>query len=219
LIFAEDAPLTGCRISGKAGVCMLDTGNAGPTIVANAWAERVGTAVLLSHGVNDGGRIVSRATVGIGPFERPDAIVSYTPATIGDREPYALEAGVLNENLIDGFIATFDYKAASVWLQPAGAYVPAPFNRSGVVASKTPGGDLAIRYIIAASPASGADLRIGDLIGSVDGVPASRLSTADFAAINARPASTMTYSVVRGAKRYTVTLVLRDLLAPHGPSR
>jgi hypothetical protein len=219
LIFAEDAPLTGCRIAGKAGVCMLDTGNAGPTIVANAWAERVGAAVQLSHAVNDGGRIVSRATVGIGPFERPDALVSYTPATIGDREPYALEAGVLNENLIDGFIATFDYKAESVWLQPAGPYVPAPFNRSGVVASKTPDGGLVIRYIIAASPASGADLRIGDLIGSVDGVSASRLSTADFVALNARPASTIAYRVIRGTKSHTVVLVLRDLLAPHGPSR
>ena len=153
LFFDEDSPLTGCAIAGKPGLCMLDTGNAGQTIVANNWAKRNGVTALLSRGLDVGGKLVARTTVDVGPFKRHGAIVSYTPANLGDPELFAVEAGILNEDLIDGFMATFDYQAKSLWLQPAGTYMPAPFNRSGVVASKMPQGPLVVRYVIARSPA------------------------------------------------------------------
>src|SRR6185312_17437501 len=64
IVFDEDSPLAGCSVAGKAGLCMLDTGNAAPVIVASRWATRTGVGQILERGVYDGsGAYVSRTAV------------------------------------------------------------------------------------------------------------------------------------------------------------
>lgn len=211
LVFAEDSPLAECSVAGKTGLCMLDTGNAAPVIVASRWATRVGVAALLQRGTFVGsGTYVSRVPVGIGPFVRPREVVMYEPDP--DAELFNVEAAVLSEAFIDGFVSTFDYMRRGVWLQEL-ARAPTPYNRSGIVATKQPDGTFIVRYVIAGSPAASQGVRTGDVITSIDGVDAKGLSGADFAARNASSQhTTIAFAIVRNGSTRNVVMPLRDLL-------
>jgi hypothetical protein len=214
LIFDEDSPAIGCRIAGKPGVCMLDTGNAGPTVVVQQWAARSGLARhFATAGVNAGDGRVSRTTVALGPFIRPFALAWYTPPSDGNPDSFVVEAAIVSEALIEGFVTTFDYGRGAVWLQPAAAYVAEAFNRSGTLASRRPDGTFVVRYVIAGSPAAKAGLRDGDVILRVVGAPAARFSGADFSRANASRAHSITFTIARGGESpRTVTLPLTTLL-------
>ncbi len=212
LVFDEDSPLTTCSIDRLPGICMLDTGNAGETIVANEWAQRKGLNMRLSGGIDVGGEHISRARISFGPFVRRGALVKY--ASGADAELFNVEAAVISEALIDGFVTTFDYARRGMWLQPARRYTPAPFTRSGVVVVKRADGAFAVRYILRHSPAYSADIQSGDLILSIDGKPSAQFSTWDFSSVNASRRANITYGIRRGNEHLCVTIALRDLLPP-----
>lgn len=211
IVFDEDSPLAGCSVAGNAGLCMLDTGNAAPVIVASRWATRTGVASILERGVYDGsGAFASRAAVSVGPFLRPREVVMYEPDP--NAELFTDEAAILSEAFIDGFVSTFDYARRGVWLQPLPRN-PTPYNRSGVVADKQSDGTFAVRYIIAGSPASAAGVRKGDVITAIDGVSAKQLSGADFVTANASPKrATIALTVTRAGRTRGMTLRMRDLI-------
>jgi len=211
IAFDDDAPLAPCRIDGRRGTCMLDTGNAGFTIVADAWARRAGLAPRLRRGIDDGGERVSRARVAIGPFERTAALVSYASPDMSYYERYNVEAAILSEALLDRFVMTFDYARDGVWLEPL-PDTPQPFNRSGVLAMKLPDGTFRVDRILAHSPATRADLRIGDRIIAINGRPARQFSGADFAQANDAATATIRFRIERGAQHHGVSIGLRDLL-------
>ena len=56
---------------------MLDTGNAGPTIIEDYWARKLGLTQALDKGVPRGETKVSEATVGLGPIQLSGELVSY----------------------------------------------------------------------------------------------------------------------------------------------
>ncbi len=214
LVFDEDAPLARCTIGPYPGLCMLDTGNAGPTIVVRRWVERNGLADVLVRGVfiGDGARI-SRIAIGIGSIVRRAELVGYAASKGSWSDPSTVEAAILGERLIDGFVSTFDYARGAVWLQPIPTYAPGVFNRSGVVAAKKPDGTFAVRHIIIPSPAAKADIHRGDIIFAVNGRESSHYSGADFSGVNAGPLGTaVTYRIARGSRRRQVTVWLRDIL-------
>ena len=214
LTFDEDSPLVACSIDAKPGVCMLDTGNASTTIVAERWARRSGLAAVLARGLDVGdAQRVSRADVTLGPFARPGELVSYAPVNTPYAELFTVEAAVISEALIGGFVSTFDYARSAVWLTPAGSYAPRTFTRTGVLASKLPSGAFEVRVVIAGSPAAQAGIRPGDVIVSVDRIPSSQLSAADFARINAAPKpTTITYAIAQAGATRRTTLTMRTLL-------
>ncbi|HEY1975107.1 MAG TPA: PDZ domain-containing protein [Candidatus Baltobacteraceae bacterium] len=211
IVFDEDSPLAGCSVAGKAGLCMLDTGNAAPVIVASRWATRVGVASLLERGSFVGsGTYVSRAPVGVGPFLRPREVVMYEPDP--NAELFTDEAAILSEAFIDGFMSTFDYARRGVWLQPL-ARDPTPYNRSGVIAAKQADGTFIARYVIVGSGAALAGVRKGDVIAAVDGVSAKQFSGADFATANALPQRrTIAFTIVRDGRKRVVTVPMRALI-------
>jgi hypothetical protein len=211
IVFDDDSPLAPCRITCRSGLCMLDTGNAGFTIVGDAWARRTGLAETLRRGIDDGGERVSRARIAIGPFERRAALVSYASPDMSYYEPYNVEAAILSEAVLDRFVMTFDYARDGVWLEPL-PDIPPPFTRSGVLATKLPDGAFRVRRILADSPATRAGLRVGDRIVAVNGKPARQFSGADFARANAAATATITFRIERGAQHPRVSVGLRDLL-------
>ncbi|HZZ00732.1 MAG TPA: PDZ domain-containing protein [Candidatus Baltobacteraceae bacterium] len=209
IVFDADSPLANCSIAGKSGSCMLDTGNAAPVIVASRWANRAGVASVLQRGLFVGsGTYVSRVPVSLGPFVRSREVVMYEPDP--DAELYTVEAAILSEAFIDGFVSTFDYARRGVWLEPL-RRGPTPYNRSGVIAAKQPGGEFIVRYVIAGSPAVSAGLRAGDVITAIDGVSAKRFSGADFATANASQKTSIAFTVVRNGSARTVVVRKRDL--------
>lgn len=216
LLFSEDAPLARCRVAAHPGLCMLDTGNAGRTIVEGHWAERTALATRLRRGLVGGdGLWISRQNVSIGAIGNFPEIVQYAPPTKFGSEATTVEAAILSEALIDDFIATFDYGRGVVWLRLAAHPGQRPFNRSGIVAEKARNATFVVTHVLPDSPASAAKVQVGDRIMALDGRPASRFSGTDFAATNEGPVGAWrTYGIASRADGpvRTVTLRLRELL-------
>jgi hypothetical protein len=219
LVFTEDAPLVACSIAGKAGLCMIDTGNAGPTIVVGNWVKRSGLAAAFPRGIEFGGERIARTTIALGGMTRGAELVLYVPAGRRGSEASTMEAAILSEHLLDGFRATFDYARGAVWLQPLRTYRPAILTTSGVFAAKRRNGTLEVDAVLPGSPAAVAGLRSGDVIERFDGRSAREFSGADFAAANRAAAGTRhTYELLRAGRRLTVAVRFRELLPAARPS-
>jgi len=216
LLFSEDAPLVRCMVAAHPGLCMMDTGNSGRTIVEGHWAERTGLIRRLRRGLATGdGSWISRENVSIGSLGDVPQIVRYIPPTKFGAEATTVEAAILSEALIDNFVATFDYGRGAVWLQPAIRLAQRPFNRSGIEADKERDGTFVVSHVFPGSPAGAAKVGVGDHIVAVDSRSASQFSGADFAAANEGQIGALrSYRVLSHSdgRPRTVTLRLRELL-------
>ena len=155
---------------------MLDTGNAGPTIIEDYWAHPLGLTDALNKGVPRGDTKVSAGPVGVGPFELQDELVSYYgPAERGSEYTRAV-AGVYGEPLLSRFKSTYDYSRGTVWLQPLPEVGPFPFDRSGLSLAKTVGGVFKVSAVTSGGPADQAGIRKDDLVNAIQGVPSDKLS-------------------------------------------
>ncbi len=216
LAFDDDAPFVTCRIDGLAGPCMLDTGNAGPTIVEGHWAARNRLTRHLQRGmdVGDDDR-VSRADVMLGSIDAPHELVVWSPPAASGSEASTAEAAILSEGLLDRFVMTVDYGRHALWMQPVPSAQPRAFNRSGIEADKERDGSFVVWHVIAHSSAADAGMRVDDRILAVDGVPAAKLSGADFVdhmigAIGEK----RTFRIARSHAHaeHSVTILLRESL-------
>ncbi len=213
LRFTEDAPLVDCTIFGAAGECMLDTGNAGPTIVAATWALHHSLVRKLARGVAIGETRLERAPVGVGPFLRKHELAEFTAAGSPDAERTTATAATFSERLIDGFITTFDYARGVVVLRDAGTYRAGGITRTGVLGQKRRDGTFLVRSLLAASPAITSGIRRGDVVLALDGHPARRLSGADYADANADVrVQSHTFVVRRNRTALTFRIKSRTLL-------
>jgi hypothetical protein len=216
LRFAEDAPLVDGGYAGSAGDFMIDTGNAGPTIIEHQWAAAKGLTTRLKNGlqVDDDG-FYRCDTVRIGPVRLDREVINYVgPAQSGSESTHAV-AGIYGAPLLSRFNGTYDYSRGAAWLQPLTDVGPRPFNRSGLLLSKEPGQPLKVDGIIPGSPAAAAELNAGDLITALDGKDSAVMSRAEAAEILARPAGAIVQLLVRSksAESQHVELRLRDVLS------
>jgi hypothetical protein len=215
IFFDEDAPLLSCRIAGRPGVCMIDTGNAGYTIVEARWAQRVGLAPNPRESVNEGGGWrAARATIDFGPFRLPREVVEYAPPVPRGSESTTTVAAILSEDVIRRYVMTVDYEEHGAWFEPIAGAKALPYDRCGLEVDKRPDGSFTVWYVIPRSPADAAGLRKGDRIVALDARPSSEFSAADFYARNAAAVGTeRTFGVAtaNGGLR-TIHVRLRELL-------
>jgi hypothetical protein len=214
MTFDEDAPFIDCRVDGIPGPCMIDTGNATPTIVEGYWAARHGLAARYAHGINIGGGVtVSRAEVAFGAFRLPRELIEYQPQTPDGSESTTVEAAILSQGLTDRFSMTLDLARHAVWMTPVPGAPVRPFNRSGFFARKLPDGSFTVRYVIPDSPAARAGLRTKMTIVRIDGIPASRFASSDLLDLNVGPIGALRSYFVRAGKLTRVfTVRLREIL-------
>jgi hypothetical protein len=213
LVFAEDAPLIEGSYNGHKGDFMLDTGNAGPTIIEDFWARPLGLTKALDKGVARGDAKVSTGSVGIGPFDLRGELVSYYgPAERGSEYTRAV-AGILGEPLLSRFKATYDYSSATVWLEQLQNIAPLPFDRSGLSLSKADGGQFKVTAVTPNSPAQDAGIRVGDLVSAVGPFAARTLSRADASEIFRSPiGTTILLRGSFGGQEGQKTIVLRQIV-------
>lgn len=214
LNFDEDAPLIACSVDSHMGPCMVDTGNAGSTIVEGYWAQRNALSPRLNRGVPIGdGITVSRATLAFGPIRSPHELVEYQPPAQRGSEATTVEAAILSEGLIDRYTTTIDYDRHAMWVKPILHPYTRPFNRSGIEADKERDGSFIVWWVVPNSPASGAGIRAGTRILGVDGIAARDLAGTDFSDLSLGPVGAVrTFRVADGPGVHIVTLRLRELL-------
>lgn len=215
IVFDEDAPLIFCRVAGHPGVCMVDTGNAGYTIIESRWATRFGLAPKPHESIDEGdGWRAARAAVAFGPFTLPREVVEYAPPTPRGSESTTTVAAILSEDVIRRYVMTVDYDQHAAWFDPIPGAKALPYDRCGLEVDKNPDGSFTVRNVLPGSPADVAGLQKGDRIVALNGQPSRKFSAADFYALNAGPVgSERTFDVATstGADRMT-RVRLRDLL-------
>lgn len=129
LLFDEDAALAAGSFDGIAGNVMLDTGNAGPTIIEDYFASAHGLRAKLSRGEKKGSQWISKGVVGIGPFGLADETVSYVGTAERGSEFTRSVAAIAGEPLLSRFDAVYDYGHQTVWLNPLGDVGPHSFDK------------------------------------------------------------------------------------------
>ena len=216
IVFDEDAPLADCTVERVRGTCMIDTGNAGSTIVEGDWLRRNGLTARFAHGIDVGDGVrAARARITLGDLVLPHELVTAYPQAERGSEATTVEAAILSESLNQRYRMTLDYGRHAMWLEPARHPLERPFTRSGFFAVKRPDGAFDVRFVIARSPAAAAGMHAGDRIVAVDGRPAARLSGSDLAALGGGPVGTVRrYRLIaRGARGMrTAVLRLADML-------
>jgi hypothetical protein len=215
ITFDEDAPLISGSFAGAGGELMIDTGNAGATIIEQPWAEQAGVARFFEAALSVEDVKFALAELALGPFRVTREIVSYYGVQPRGSEHTRSVAAVAGEPLLSRFDLTFDYAHGRLWMKPLDQRSPLPFNRSGLTLSKSSDGSFRVAGVIAGSPAADSGLKGGEIVDAVGGQPSRALARADALAIFQQPAGTAVEITVResgGAPGRSLTLKLRDLL-------
>jgi hypothetical protein len=216
ITFDEDAPLVSGSFGGASGEFMIDTGDAGSTIVEQFWAEQLGVAKFFDAAVSPGGGAkLALAEVALGPFRVTNEVVSYYGVQPRGSEHTRTVAAVVGEPLLSRFDLKFDYAHERLWMKPVDDRGPVPFNRSGLNLSKLNDGAFRIANVIATSPAAEIGLKGGEIIDEVAGQPSRSLSRADVVAMFQQPAGTSIEIILRDSAAQpdrSLTLRLRDVL-------
>jgi hypothetical protein len=214
LRFAEDAPLVDGGYAGYAGDFMIDTGNAGGTIIEYEWAAPRGLTPRLKNGLRVDDDFYRCDAIRIGPVTLDREVIDYVGPTRSGSESTHAVAGIYGAPLLSRFSATYDYSRGKAWLEPLASVGPKSFNRSGLLLSKEPGQYLKVDGTIQKSPGAAAGLTAGDLITALNGKDTAAMSRAETAQILSEPAGEIIQLEVQGqtARPRHVALQLRDVL-------
>lgn len=214
--FDEDAPLVFGSFSGAGGQFMVDTGDAGSTIIEQFWAQQQEVARFFDTALSLGGDVkLALGEVTLGPFRAGNEIVSFYGAQPRGSEHTRSVAAVVGEPLLSRFNLKFDYAHRSLWLMPVDGIGPVPFNRSGLNLSKLNDGCFEIAGVIEGSPAAQLGLKRGEIIDQVAGQPSRLLSRADALAILQQAPGTSVVIALRDNAEQAdrvLSLRLRDFL-------
>ncbi len=214
LLFDEDAPLVRGAIHGIVGNLMLDTGNAGSTIVEDFWAQKNGLVKQLSAGPSDGEVRYTSGAVTIGSTRLAgETMAYYGPAERGSEYTRSV-AAILGEPLLSRLDAVYDYARGLVWLAPVDGVLARPFDRMGLKLAKAADGNFTVDLTLPGSAAELAGLKKGDVITEIAGRAARLLSRADAGSIFKQAPGTMVQMelISSGSPPRQVEVALRDLL-------
>jgi hypothetical protein len=214
--FDEDAPLVSGSFLGAGGEFMIDTGDAGSTIIEQFWAQQLGVAKFFDASLPLGGEAkLALAEITLGPFRASNEVVSWYGAQARGSEHTRSVAAVVGEPLVSRFDLKFDYRHGRLWMMPVDGRDPVPFNRSGLNLSKLDDGSFRIASVIDGSPAAESGVKGGEFIDEVAGRASRSLSRADAVAVLQQAPGTSIEIVLRdgaGQPDRLLSLRLRDVL-------
>jgi hypothetical protein len=219
LRFQEDMPLAHAAADGHAGRFGVDTGNAGTLILYGDFLRRTGLQAKYARGTTVHGEGTGGANTGslqtlrsfaIGGHELRRIDADFTRMATGSFSSWT-EAGDLGLTVLSRFTPVFDYADETLYLKPAVRPLVLPPNRSGLQFSKDAPGAITVVAVKRGSAAADAGIAARDAILAVNGVPAARISRADFyAMVTGAPGTRLRLILRHGTFTRSVTLVLRS---------
>jgi hypothetical protein len=222
IVFSEDAPILAGTVEGKPGLFVVDSGNSGSTILQTGWANRNGLQPVLRRGVPGRAQaigaaleqIISRASVGVGPFVFPNEVVSFLPGRPTTPGEHESDAGNIGQRILRHFNEIWDYKRGKVWLELLPEVEPLPFNRVGLGVLKDDDGMFKIALVNPGSPGEAAGIKVSDRITRLNGRPAPETSRGDAVNLFTQPVGTVVILNVcsMGGACRDIPLKLREVL-------
>lgn len=217
--FSEHIPQVEGSIDGIDGVFDIDTGSRSSLTIASPFAEtnklaekyHASAEVIIGAGVGGPARArLARSTLlKLGAVDVPQPVTLLSTATSGAFADPTL-AGNVGFGVLHRFNLVFDYRNEVIWFEKNAAFGDKDVHdRAGVWVERGKGG-FTVVDVLAGGPAAQAGLKAGDVVKSVDGKPAARV-TLD--ALRARfkdaPGSKVKLTLVNG---HAVTITLKDLV-------
>jgi predicted aspartyl protease len=218
---AEIEQADGRRIPGR---FKLDTGSTdvaglNRNYLRDSTVLEPGQATLPVPGVAVGGEtsgILFRvAAFRFGPHVLPRPVIGATLSSGGFED--RADAGTIGGELLRRFTLTLDYPRNRILLEPNGLFdAPVREDLSGIFLLRAEGARLdtvVVSAVTPGSPAAEADIREGDLLLAVDGVPVSRLGVAAiYERLRTGVGETRILLVLRDGETMEVPLALRPML-------
>src|SRR5262245_13388769 len=175
------------------------------------------TTIRAIGGVGAGGSTSGRlgrvATLQIGSFSVSGPVTLFSEDTAGSFANRTL-AGNIGAQIASRFRLFLDYVGRRIILEPSSTYA-APFDRAfSGLAVRAEGADyrtFRIREVLENSPASEANLEAGDVITSINGVPAGTLTLSAIDELLERPLA-CDLTIRRAYRDMRVTLTPRRLI-------
>jgi len=222
LVFADKRPVVPAAIDGIAGRFEIDAGSSGSLALKRQFVEQhgfearhPGGLVIKSGGV-DG--VFETVVTRVDRFRLANAEIvrpaAEFPAQGRSGVPLTEVDGIIGYQILRQFVITFDYSRGEAWFERSRAFGTKTVQwKTGFQAAKVDGSDFQVVTVLPGSAAAGAGISIGDVITEVDGRPAASVGQAEFGDLMRRHDGTLVrLSVVRGGKRHSVVLTLKELL-------
>ncbi|WP_158545018.1 aspartyl protease family protein [Dyella monticola] len=217
IVFNDRTPQVVAKADGNAGTFNLDTGDVGELTLFAPFAT--------SHNIKPLGQVVASGARGAGgkidTTEAQISSFSIGPFTVlSPRTSFAspakgafassLLAGNIGHGILSRFVVTFDYEHRQLYLQQGRHFAQSqPGNHSGLGLDRTEHDAFQVVMITPGSPSERAQLRVGDRVTAIDGIPVSQLGLDDVQRIMKQPQGTrVQVSVMRGGKMSVHTLLL-----------
>ncbi|MBN8886214.1 MAG: aspartyl protease family protein [Rudaea sp.] len=211
--------------AGVDGWYSLDTGAGNAVTMFTPTVERAhlrgsfGAALSMVTGISPGGytrgELVRVPEVRIGPHRFERVIVELSLADQGYfAHPLPDTQGNLGGELWRRFSMTIDLPSRRLYLRPNTLFAqPFAATRSGLVAQRE-ADSFKVIDVVAATPAAGAGLIVGDSIVAIDGREASTWTQSAFRdLLGGAPGTSIAFDVVgKDGRKRDVSLVLKDLL-------
>ena len=222
--FADHNPEVSGEFEGIPGKFHIDTGSRSEVTLNRPFVERNGLRASHpgGHDVVDGwgvggpsrAYVMRGASLKLGSVEIRDVVASAATqargAFAGDDYQGNIGGGVLKR-----FVVTFDYAHQIMYLKPLAGPVAdtGVFDRSGMWINRAQGGYKVVD-VTASGPAQAAGIKVGDLITSIEGKPASTLAVYDVRRRlrTAAPGTVIPITITRDGKVLPLRLTLRDLI-------
>ena len=210
----------GRKIDGR---FVVDSGSSQGVILLHEFAERESVAATVAKTVPVSGLGVCGETAShigriagleLGSLRLAAPLLTLPPAGPGEFATRG-SAGNLGGAILKKFRCVFDYSRSALILEPAtDLNEPIPFDASGLslVTAVAAFDTIVVARVIPGSPAEAAGLRPGDTIETLDDVPAATLGVLGLRERLRNQGELVRLEVARGDRKWTVSLLLRDLL-------
>ena len=197
-VFDGTQPQIPCQIDNVAAQCTIDTGSRtslelyspflaeNPAVVPAQLTE----PGLDGFGVGGGaaGRLGRLSSLGIGAFRLENLVAGFSSSTAGAFATPGIAANI-GGGVFSRFTVTFDYPHQTMSLLPNASFGSVDHNeRAGMFVIDQ--GKVVVAGVRPGTPAAQAGIVKGDVIESIDGVPASQLNLGGVRAAFNRPAGT-----------------------------
>ncbi len=221
--FFGSTPMINGSLDSLSGQFAVDIGSRSgltlwtPFVNAHQLVKRYRASLKTTIGWGVGGKAVGRVARGgiflLGGIKISHPVITMQDAA-GSPNSFKGDDGNIGGTILRRFTITFDYGHHTIYLRPNKSFSkPFDYDRSGMWINQGNGG-FEVESLLANGPAAAAGLRLGDVIVSVDGTPASQMTLSDWrqSLREENPGTRIRLVVSRAKVVKSIDLVLRNLI-------